>query len=180
MFKSLLFVGVLLGATACQNYSSNVGEMLGCTLAGNGCDDGRTGAQGLTGLPGSDGSNGSSCSVQTVLASPAAPAGGARINCTDGTDALILNGTNGSDAPATPYTVTQVIKPCPTVSGANPEVLLVLANRTILASVSQSASGTNTRLTLITPGNYVTTDGRSCSFSVSANQVSWSGGSASY
>jgi hypothetical protein len=182
VFKSLLFVGVLLGATACQNYSSNVGEMLGCTLAGNGCDDGRTGAQGLTGLPGSDGSNGSSCSVQTVLASEAAPAGGARISCTDGSDALLLNGTNGedgSDAPATPYTITQVIKPCSTVSGANPEVLLVLANRTILASVSQSA-GANTRLALVTPGTYQTTDGRACVFTVGSSTVSWAGGSVGY
>lgn len=182
MLKSLVFVAVLFGATACHNYSANVGEVLNCTLAGNGCDDGRTGEQGLTGLTGAPGTNGSSCTVQTVLASGAAPNGGARISCTDGTDALVLNGTNGidgSDAPATPYTITQVIKPCPTVSGAHPEVLLVMANRTILASVSQSA-GANTRLALITTSNYVTTDGRSCAFTVTANTVSWAGGSVTY
>lgn len=181
MFKGLLFVGVLLATAGCQNYSSNVGEALGCALAGNGCDDGRTGPQGLTGISGTNGVN-ASCTVQTVLAGGVAPNGGARISCTDGSDALILNGTNGidgSDAPATPYTVVNVIKPCPTVSGPHPEVLLVLANRTLLASVSQSA-GANTRLALVTPGNYTTTDGRSCAFTVSASAVSWSGGNASY
>lgn len=183
MFKGLLFLGVLVALTGCHNYSANVGETLGCTLAGNGCDDGRTGEQGLTGQPGA---NGASCSVQTVEAGGVAPNGGARISCTDGSDALILNGTNGidgedgSDAPATPYTIVNIIKPCPTVGGSSPEVLLVLANRTLLASVSQSASGNNTRLALVSTGNFVTTDGRACAFSVSSTAVSWSGGSASY
>lgn len=182
MLKGLLFLGVLLATAGCHNYSSNVGETLGCTLAGNGCDDGRTGPQGLTGQPGSNGANGTSCSVQSVAAGGAAPNGGARITCTDGSDALLLNGTNGtngSDAPTTPYTIVNVIKPCPTVSGPNPEVLLVLANRTLLASVSQSA-GANTRLALVTPGGYITTDGRACAFTVSTTSVSWSGGSVSY
>lgn len=180
MFKGLLFLGVLLATAGCHNYSSNVGETLGCTLAGNGCDDGRTGPQGLTGQPGSNGANGTSCSVQTVEAGGAAPNGGARISCTDGSDALLLNGTNGSDAPTTPYTIVNVIKPCPTVSGPNPEVLLVLANRTLLASVSQSTSGNNTRLAQVVPGGYITTDGRACAFTVSTTSVSWSGGSVSY
>lgn len=178
MASSLL----LLALAGCHNASSNVGEALGCTLAGNGCDDGRTGPQGVpgvNGINGANGSNGSSCTVQSVASSPAAPNGGARISCTDGTEALVLNGADGDDAPPTPYTITQVIKPCPTVSGANPEVLLVLANRSLLASVSQSA-GSNTRLAFVTPGNYTTTDGRSCAFSVTAGSVSWTGGSASY
>lgn len=182
MFKGLLFLGVLLATAGCQNYSANVGEALGCALAGNGCDDGRTGEQGLTGADGRDGAAGASCTVQTVLAGGVAPNGGARISCTDGSDALILNGTDGidgSDAPATPYTVVNVIKPCPTVAGPNPEVILVLANRTLLASVSQSA-GANTRLALVTPGSYTTTDGRSCAFTVTAGSVSWAGGSVSY
>lgn len=182
MFKGLLFLGVLLATAGCHNYSSNVGETLGCAIAGNGCDDGRTGPQGLTGQPGA---NGASCSVQSVEAGGVAPNGGARISCTDGSDALILNGTNGidgedgSDAPTTPYTIVNVIKPCPTVAGPNPEVILVLANRTLLASVSQSA-GANTRLALVTPGSYTTTDGRSCAFTVTAGSVSWAGGSVSY
>lgn len=182
MFKGLLFLGVLVALTGCHNYSANVSEALGCALAGNGCDDGRTGEQGLTGADGRDGANGASCTVQTVLAGGVAPNGGARITCTDGSDALLLNGTNGtngSDAPTTPYTIVNVIKPCPTVSGPHPEVLLVLANRTLLASVSQSA-GANTRLALVTPGNYTTTDGRSCAFTITANSVSWSGGNVSY
>jgi hypothetical protein len=186
MFKSLLFVAVLFGATACHNYSSNVGEVLGCTLAGNGCDDGRTGPQGLIGLPGNngaDGADGSSCSVSTVVAGPVAPNGGAQIICDNGSSALILNGapgTNGLPAPATPYSIANIVTPCPNVSGSNKEVLLVLQNRAILASVSENVNGKNTRLSLIGQGSFQTTDGRACAFSVSANAISWSGGSASY
>lgn len=182
MFKGLLFLGVLLATAGCHNYSSNVGEVLNCTLAGNGCDDGRTGPQGASGsdgVNGVDGQDGSSCTVQTVAASGAAPNGGARITCTDGSDALLLNGTNGSNAPATPYTIVNIIKPCPTIAGPNPEVILVLANRTLLASVSQSA-GSNTRLALLQPGGWQTTDGRACAFTVSTTMVSWSGGNVSY
>jgi len=177
MVCCLLVTATMVG---CHNYSANVGEAVGCTLAGNGCTD--RGLDGQPGANGAPGANGSSCTVQSVLPGTVAPDGGARITCTDGSDALLLNGPKGDDgssAPPTPYTVTQVIKPCPTVSGSNPEVLLVLANRSILASVSQSA-GANTRLAFVTAGSYMTTDGRACAFTVTASQVSWSGGSASY
>lgn len=184
-------VGML--SIGCHNYSSNVGEVLGCTLAGNGCDDGRTGATGLTGaaglngtngINGTNGSNGSSCSVSSIVPTPlVAPNGGARITCTDGTDALLLNGspgTNGTNAPPTPYSVVQVVKPCPTIGGSFPEVLLVMQDRSILASASANANGNNTRLALLTPGTYSTTDGRSCTFTVGASTISWAGGSVTY
>lgn len=186
LLKGLLFLGVLVALTGCEKPVEELGRNLGCIAKGTDCGargrDGAAGAagmdgqQGIPGLPGSPGSAGSSCSVQTIAAGGAAPNGGARISCTDGTDAIILN---GSDAPTTPYTIVNVIKPCPTVSGPHPEMLLVLANRTLLASVSQSA-GANTRLALVTPGNYVTSDGRSCAFTVTAGTVSWGGGNATY
>lgn len=170
--KAHLLVFMVLLTAGCHNYSANVGEVLGCTLAGNGCGD-----KGLNGAPGSPGADGSSCTVQPVAASEVAPAGGALLSCTDGTNALIKNGVNGSDA-VTP--VIQVIKPCPNLAGSNPEVLLVLPGRQLLASVSKNQGGVETRLSIVQPGGYVTTDGRACAFSVSANSVSWHGGSVTY
>lgn len=174
----------------CHNYSANVGEVLGCTLAGNGCDDGRMGATGLTGAAGlngtngSDGMNGSSCSVSSVVPDIlVAPNGGARVTCTDGTDALLLNGSpgaDGNDAPPTPYSVVQVVKPCPTIGGSFPEVLLVMQDRSILASVSENGNAQRTRLALVSQGSYVTTDNRNCNFTVGASTISWAGGSVTY
>lgn len=167
--KALLATLLAFVLTGCHNYSANVGEALGCTLAGNGCNS--------RGADGANGTNGSSCTVQTVLASGAAPAGGALLSCTDGTNALIRNGTDGSDG-ITP--IIQVIKPCPSISGSNPEVLLVLPERQLLASVSKTVGGVETRLAIVTPGSYTTADGRSCNFTVTSTAVSWTGGSASY
>lgn len=189
MKKFLVLCIVFL--SGCHNYSANVGEVLGCTLAGNGCNsqgvagtngtNGRDGKDGQDGRDGVDGATGSSCSVSTVVPSPVvAPNGGARITCTDGTDALLLNGSNGTNAPPTPYTVTQIVKPCPNISGSFPEVLLVLQDRSILASASSNGSALTTRLALLSPGNYVTTDGRSCNFTVTSNTIFWSGGSITY
>lgn len=186
--KFMLIMGalfILTLFTGCHNYSANVGEVLGCTLAGNGCNSqgpaGRDGKDGTDGVDGVDGEDGSSCSVSTVAVTPIiAPNGGARITCTDGTDALILNGEPGTSAPPSSYTVVQVVKPCPTISGSFPEVLLVLQNRSILASVSSSSSANTTRLSLLSTGSYVTTDGRSCNFTVSATTISWAGGSVTY
>lgn len=174
MKKFLVLCIVFL--SGCHNYSANVGEVLGCTLAGNGCNS--QGVAGTNGVDGTDGAAGSSCSVSTVASSPGvAPNGGARITCSDGTDALLLNGTN---APSTPYTITQVVKPCPLVSGSFPEVLLVLQDRSILASATSNGSALTTRLALLTPGSYVTTDGRSCNFTVTSSSITWSGGSVTY
>src|ERR1700677_3947355 len=46
-----------------------------------------------TGQNGSNGSNGSSCSVSSITPSSVVPTGGALLQCTDGTQALIINGT---------------------------------------------------------------------------------------
>lgn len=89
MNKIIVLCGLVLLLSGCHNYSSNVGETLGCVLAGNGCDDGRTGATG--------------------------------------------------------------------------------------------AAGSSTRLSIVNEGTgYATTDGRPCTFNVSATEVSWPGGSATY
>jgi hypothetical protein len=59
------------------------------------CGRGPTGATGASGSNGSNGTNGSSCSVTAVPASSPAPNGGSLVACTDGTQNLLLNGTNG-------------------------------------------------------------------------------------
>lgn len=74
--RGLILVALLVMVSGCHNYSTNVGDTLGCTLAGNGCisqgADGKDGAQGPAGQDGVngrdgtnglDGSDGSSISV---------------------------------------------------------------------------------------------------------------------
>lgn len=188
--KTVAGLLLMLGVAGCHNYSTNIGETLGCTLAGNGCksqgDVGATGAPGLTGAPGAPGT---SCSVSTVAAGVAAPHGGAIITCGTSAPVLVVNGAPGATgpqgqpgvaAPSTPYTIVSAVTPCPSIVGAAPEVLLVLQNRQILASASESANGKNTRLSFLGQGNWQTTDGRSCNFTVGASTISWGGGSSVY
>lgn len=53
--------------------------------------------------------------------------------------------------------------------GSYNEIFLQLSDGTYIASFSDNASGTNTRFTVLTDGNFVTTDGTHCHFSVSGN-----------
>lgn len=173
MFKVIMFIVTIFLLSGCHNYSANVGEVLGCTLAGNGCDDGRTGPQGEAGQ------DAASCTVSSVSPGPVAPNGGAQLICPNGSSALLLNGEPGEDG-IPPFGITKVVKPCPGIFGSNPEILLILSDRTVIASVSQAASGNNTRLAIVTPGSYVTTDGRGCLFTVHSNKITWTGGSVTY
>lgn len=119
---------------------------------------GIVGPKGETGAPGQDGRDGQSCTVTQV-------ANGALISCPDGSRTAILNGAPGADgqpAPATAYTVTELIDPCGP-QGAYDEVLLKLANGQILAHF---ASGAKQFLTIVPPGNYTVTDGTGCKFTV--------------
>lgn len=172
--------------TACGPAVTEFGRVLGCTAKGTACNSqgndgsaGATGATGQQGQPGTPGTPGTSCTVTTVAASPAAPAGGARVTCPDGTDALILNGSNGQAAPSM-IGISQVVKPCPTVAGSYPEVFLVLTDRTILVSFSDTQTGAHTRLVALPAGSYQTTDGRACAVTVTATTISWAGGSVTY
>ena len=185
LFTANVAVGAFLALTllaGCQAPMDEFGRVLGCTAKGNNCNsqgaDG-TSITGPAGNDGQDGRDGSSCTVQQVLASPVAPNGGARISCTDGTDSLVLNGTNGTNAPSV-IGIQQVVKPCPTIAGSMPELFLILTDRTIVASISDSQTGAHTRLAAVTPGSYVTTDSRSCAVTVTASTVSWAGGSVTY
>ena len=147
---------------------------------------GPQGEKGDTGAPGATGAQGEAgqgCSVTQAL-------NGALIECASGS-VLVLNGQNGedgqdgedgmdgqdgqdgADAPPTPYSVSEVIDPCGAESNFD-EVLLKLANGAVVASFSENANGLNTRFVIIGPGNYMTTDGTSCQFTVNQDlTVSW-------
>lgn len=104
------------------------------------------------GKNGKNGKNGASCSVESTVS-------GAIITCADGTTAIILN---GEDAPPTPYSVVELINPCGDSSGFD-EILFRTHNNELIAHFS---SGGLQFLTILTPGNYVTTDSGTCNFTV--------------
>lgn len=127
---------------------------------------GKDGADGKAGKDGKDGKDGASCTVASL-------SNGARISCPDGTEVVVLNGTNGvdgQDSTPTAYSVASIIDPCGP-SGNFDEVLLKLYNGKIMAHY---ADGAKQFLTFIGPGNYVTTDYQSCRFTVNNDMtVTW-------
>jgi len=119
---------------------------------------GIVGPKGDTGERGDDGKDAQSCTVVQMV-------NGATISCPDGSTTAILNGAPGADgppAPASAYSVVEVINPCGSQAVFD-EVLLKLANGQIMAHF---ASGSQQFLALIGPGNYTTTDNTSCKFTV--------------
>lgn len=183
-FSIAILLNLLGGCGDQFNKESN------CTFNGDNCDDGKPdpspvpgpkgdpGPRGAEGRPGKDGAG---CSVLDAE-------NGALITC-DKVTVLILDGTNGNhgvngvdgqngqdgedgqDAVQTPFTVTELLDPC----GDNPnqfdEVLLRLANNDLIAYFEQ---GNKRFLTVIPPGNYVTTDTQACSFTVNNDRsVTW-------
>lgn len=71
--------------------------------------------------------------------------------------------------PTPSASIVDIVDPCGDSPGRVDEVLLILADGRVLVSFSDSANGANTRLALLPPGNYVTTDGSNCVFSVGTN-----------
>lgn len=144
-----------------------------CISSGSECHPtpvpGPTGAPGRDGTNGKDGKNGESCTVERV-------SNGAIITCPGAESVVILNGTDGAngqdgedgqDAPATAYTVVELIDPCGAQPGFN-EVLLRMANGQLIAHYAQ---GNKQFLAVIGPGNYMTTDGHSCYFTIDSNNI---------
>ena len=79
------------------------------------------------------------------------------------------DGEDGEDAAPTPFSPTELVDPCGDSPTAYDEVLIKLANGMLLATVSDNASGLNTRLSRVLPGTWTTTDGDHCIFTVDAN-----------
>ncbi len=131
-----------------------------------------------------NGERGKSCTVESMST-------GTVISCEDGSTAVVLNGVDGQDgldgtngvdgndgadgrdgvdAAMTAYTVVEVVDPCGHQSLFD-EVMLRLNNGQLLAHY---ANGTTQFLTFVIPGNYVTTDGTNCYFSVDEHlNVKW-------
>jgi len=116
--------------------------------------DGQDGQDGQDGKDGKDGQNGTSCTVSRT-------ANGALIACTDGTFAVVLDGMN------TGIPVNSVIDPCGPQS-AYDEVLLRMDNHQVIAYLIGPGSA-QARLAVLPPGNYVTSDGTNCYFTVHAD-----------
>lgn len=118
---------------------------------------GPVGSQGVPGPKGSPGPQGEtgepgvSCTVQPT-------ADGLLVFCTDGTQASVASGT-----------VIETVSLCPGASGGVFKEYVVRIGGLLYAVY---ASGNNIGWTTLSPGNYVTTDGRGCHFTVSQdNQV---------
>lgn len=155
----------------------------------NGADgvDGEDGADGVDGIDGIDGIDGASCDVAQVEGQGALVTCGENMvmiyNGQDGADGEDgsdgENGSNGMDGEDGAdgqngqdgvSSVIEIIDPCGD-QGRFDEVLLRLHDGSLLAHY---ASGSRQFLTFIGPGNYITTDGLGCSFTVDNDMnVSW-------
>lgn len=106
--------------------------------------DGQPGERGETGLPGIPG--------QPGLDGQMGPRGEK--------GELGSPGTPGLDADL------EIIDPCGDAPGIHDEVLVRLPDGSLLVSMSDQVSGKNTRFVILGPGDYQTTDGSQCRFSV--------------
>ena len=106
---------------------------------------------------------------------------GTVIRCPDGTSSIVKNGTDGQDGQSGQdgedgldiqnydYIPVGLIDPCGDKPGIYDEVFIKMANGTLVASFSNNVNGDYTRLSVLVPGTYMTTDGDSCTFTVTAN-----------
>ena len=84
-------------------------------------------------------------------------------------------GPTGPEGPQGPTGVpgadafVAMINPCDDAPGILDEILLVMSDGTVIASVSANANGDNTRFSVLPPGTYVTTDGDHCTFTLEAS-----------
>lgn len=87
------------------------------------------------------------------------------INGSDGT-----NGANGQDATPSITDIVAILNPCGDAPGVYDEVFLKLRNGVVVASFSDSASGSNTRFAIVpTNTTHTTTDGDNCQFQIDNN-----------
>lgn len=110
---------------------------------------GATGPQGVAGIPGAIGPQGPKGDTGDV--GSIGPQG--------------LPGSDGQDLNPSPYTIVELIDPCGDTPNAYDEILFKTSSGIILAHYSD---GVKQFFVVLTPGNYQTTDGNGCLFTVDA------------
>lgn len=183
-----------VNGTNCSVVQTSLGATISCTdgttayiyngTNGTNGSDGQDGQDGSDGSDGEDGQDGSSCSAIQM-------SNGVLVSCSNGTQGFVANGqdgqdgedgedgedgqdgtngTNGTNGQNGSDGVIEVINPCG-VQGQFEELLFRLSDGKVYALYFGSG---NAFLTWLSPGSYVTTDGKNCHFSVnSSNQVTW-------
>lgn len=164
-----------INAEPCIVQPGEGGANIICPSSSTFIENGETGA---TGDPGVNGYT----SLIKVLPSLICAAGGVEVisgldldrnNNLDSSEeqysATICDGAVGPVGPAgdSPFTIVALIDVCGDAAGVYDEVFFKMQNGTIVASFSDNANGNNTRLSVLTNGNYITTDGSRCRFTVS-------------
>lgn len=159
--KKLLIALMLVTMTAC-------GYAL---IPGPAGPQGPKGDPGEQGPPGADGAPGTGCLVVQTATGANITCGAATVAISNGTDGQNgTDGSNGSDGTNGTNGTTVVAGVfCPSTPGAvgygNQEGYLTVGTTTWAVYYD----GTHTFLTKLNPGSYVTTDGRSCYFTVAAD-----------
>lgn len=168
-------VGGAIGHTGAQGGAGPQGPQ------GNPGSNGLPGMDGQDGSDGADGQDGYSIVTQTAAIAVndvVCPGGGTRLYLAQDTDRngswsptdgnqQMMSICNGVNAPPTPYTPVGFVDPCGDAPGVWDEVFMRLQNGMLLASFSDNFHGDNTRLSILSPGTYQTTDGDNCVFTVS-------------
>lgn len=152
--------------------------------------DGMKGDKGDNGLDGQNGANGIGCTVSKVGTVATVTCDGSSVVVNDGTNGT--NGTNGTDGrdgaaglPGLPGTIVEIVELCPDSNVAFKEIALKIAPNKLIAffqqtsSITVNAPGGQTsvlnnlkgRLVVLTNGNYQTTDGSGCNFSVNNGNI---------
>jgi hypothetical protein len=123
-----------------------------------------------------------------LFASDAAGTGSYEATDPDQRSVLVCNGATGAQGPAGPvsgFAPIAPIEPCGAASSPWKEVLLCLADGSILSDFSATAQGDLTRLSFIPSGTYQDTDSSGCIFTVASDSnggtdVSWGAGTNAY
>lgn len=84
--------------------------------------------------------------------------------CVDGTRYFYSN-----DEEIKNGTVKEMIEPCPEINVAYAEVILRMGDGTLIAFFATNGGF----LSILSDGNYITTDGKNCHFSIVNGEVLW-------
>ena len=121
------------------------------------CPDG-TSSQIFDGVDGTNGVNAEQCYVEPINS-------GTNIIC-GSSIVTILDGVDGEDGADGTNSITEIIDPCGDNPGKFDEVLIRLENNQLLVYFEDAG---NRFLSLLSPGNYRTTDSQKCYFTVDEN-----------